>query len=341
MRVRWKWTASVLALSVSLLLMISGLTAAAAQSVDLEKECSITLSGEAFEDMVNANVVMDVYQVAAAQPVPNSNSYSFVPVEGCQGLGIENVGTGEEDSYAVAMKTATAVLNQGMTPAAQSVALGSSAGGLKSGLYLVLLHTQGLESYVQRDANQTVTSTLAHSNEYTYTFAPELVALPNQSADGAWVYDLSGAVKAQQERKSAGLTITKTLEDYNPALGTATCVFDVEAVMDRDGDGVAEKVFSDALSLSFNASGTKSLNVELPIGAQVTVQEVYSGAGYQLSAGEQTQSVTIQGGESAQVHFTNRSSGKLVGGTSVTNHFVYNVSEGHWDWSPLADSTAE
>lgn len=347
MRVRWKWTALVLALSVSLLLMISGLTAAAAESVDLERECSLTLTGEAFEDLANANVVMDVYQVASAQSVSGYDTYSFAPVEGCEGLHLEDVGTGEEDTYTIAVETATAVLKQGMSPAAESVPMGERAEGLKSGLYLVLLHTQGMEDYVQRDAEERVVSTRACSVTYDYTFAPELVALPNKdsgstSGAGEWVYDMQGAVKAQQQRRLVGVEISKTLEGYNPALGTATCVFDVEAVLDQDGDGVAENVYSDALSLTFNESGTKSLIVPLPVGAQVTVEEVYTGAGYELTAGEKQQSVTIRSGDDTPVvHFTNRANGRLVGGTSVTNHFVYSAEEGHWDWKPLADSTAE
>jgi hypothetical protein len=81
--------------------------------------------------------------------------------------------------------------------------------------------------------------------------------------------------------------------------------------------------------------------VNLPVGASVTVTEVYTGSSYQLSAGERTQSVTMGGEESPRVSFTNRWNGEEVGGTSVNNHFVYSAAEGRWDWTPLADSTAE
>ena len=152
---------------------------------------------------------------------------------------------------------------------------------------------------------------------------------------------VTGALKAAQERLNGVLELSKTLESYNPSLGTATFVFDVEADLDRDGDGKAERVYSDVLSLAFSAKGTKTLNVELPVGAQVTVSEVYTGESYERVGGGESQKVTMKDAQSTKVHFTNRWNGGQVGGTSVTNHFAYSAGEGQWIWKPLADSLGE
>lgn len=110
----------------------------------------------------------------------------------------------------------------------------------------------------------------------------------------------------------------------------------MEAELDRDGK--TETVYSDVLTLSFSETGTKTLSVELPIGARVTVTEVYTGASYERSGGAQTQSVTVTADEVARVHFTNRWNGGTIGGTSVTNHFTFSIEKSQWEWKPLADS---
>lgn len=341
---RWKRSAAALLLVVGLVLTLFGLSVSAAQSVDLERSCSLSLSTGAYEDLNNAQVVLDLYRVAEAAPVEGYDTYRFSPAAGLESLGLEDAGLPDTDSQDLAVRTATAVLDQARTPEVQGAGTDTTVSDLKAGLYLVLARGSGVEDYVRRDESGAVTATLAHSDLYDYRFSPELVALPNKeggntAGPGAWIYDLSGSLKATQTRRSGTLEIVKNLESYNAALGTATFVFDVEAELDQDGDGKAEKVYSDALALSFSAAGTKTLEVALPLGAQVTVTEVYSGASYELSGGKRTQSVTVASGEAAQVQFTNRWNGKPVGGTSVTNHFTYQTD--HWEWTPQADSTAE
>lgn len=336
---RWKRSALALFLAVGLALTIFGLSVSAAQSVDLERSCSLSLSTGAYEDLCNAQVVLDLYRVADAVPDQSGSSYGFAPAAGLETLGLEVVGSGQGDAQTLASQAAAAVLDRNMSPVVTAAPADSAVRDLKAGLYLVLARGRDMSDWVRRDESGAVTATVAQSARFVYSFAPELVALPNTESGGGWVYDLTGGLKATQTRKTGVLELSKTLESYNATLGTATFVFDVEAVLDQDGDGTAEKVYSDALAICFSAAGTKTLELPLPVGAQVTVTEVYSGSSYELSGGERTQSAVIGAEEAAKLHFTNRWNGGQVGGTSVTNHFSYQTD--HWDWTPQSDSTAE
>ena len=339
MSLSWKRTGALLLL-VLLLLTAFGPGVRADERVDVNRSCSLRLSTGAVEDLKNAHVVLDLYRVAVAQGV--GNNILFTPVTGLEGLGLENIGRSVEDPHTLAGTAAAAVLDKHIPAAVTGAAADSVIPSLPSGLYLVLARGQDVEDYVIRDANGAVTATVAQSEQCRYQLYPELVSLPYRSdAQSPWVYEVTGALKAAQERLNGVLELSKTLESYNPSLGTATFVFDVEADLDRDGDGKAERVYSDVLSLAFSAKGTKTLNVELPVGAQVTVSEVYTGESYERVGGGESQKVTMKDAQSTKVHFTNRWNGGQVGGTSVTNHFAYSAGEGQWIWKPLADSLGE
>ena len=323
-------------LTALLLLAMLALGASADRSVDLSRFCSLHLSTSATADLKNAHVVLDLYRVAEAGQ--SGEQVRFNPVTGLEGLGLENVSESGTAPQSLAGQTAAAVLDKSLPAVVTGAAADTAIPGLTSGLYLVLARGESVTDWLLRDASGSVTATVAESEQYRYQFAPELVALPCRPDGGTeWIYDLTGSLKATQERKGGVLELSKTLESYNPALGTATFVFDVEAVLDRDGK--TETVYSDVLTLSFSETGTKTLSVELPIGAQVTVTEVYTGASYERSGGAQTQSVTVTANKAAQVPFTNRWNGGTIGGTSVTNHFEYSVEKSQWEWKPLADST--
>ena len=109
-------------------------------------------------------------------------------------------------------------------------------------------------------------------------------------------------------------------------------------------------MYSDVVSLVFDAAGTKSVTIEnIPAGAQVTVTEVYSGASYSLTADTaQTQQVQIvadgEEGAPVSVSFENEYNESLNGGSSVENHFNYTepadpADTGTWSWEQRIDST--
>ncbi len=73
MRIKWRSLAGPLlafALAAGMILAAPGLSGAA-RAVDLDTQCSLTISPGSleFEDLAEANVVIDLYKVADAVPV--------------------------------------------------------------------------------------------------------------------------------------------------------------------------------------------------------------------------------------------------------------------------------
>jgi len=103
----------------------------------------------------------------------------------------------------------------------------------------------------------------------------------------------------------------------------------VEAVLN------GQTVFSDVAHLPFSGPGRQTARVEnIPMGAQVTVTEVYSGAVYTAQANTQTTAVGADG--RASVDFTNNYDSSNKGGGTVVNQFDYSTENG-WRWTQAAD----
>lgn len=179
-----------------------------------------------------------------------------------------------------------------------------------------------------------------YTDEYQYTFLPYLVSLPNNSYDASipdsrdeWDYEPSVGLKPRQNTLYGNLLIRKRLDTYNPALGEAMFVFRVEARKDLDHDGEKEIVYSNVVGLEFGESGQKEAVIEnIPAGAEVTVEEVYSGSAYTLLGTEKIQATVIRPENSteewATVDFTNTYDNRITYGTGAVNRFAYN--DGGW-----------
>ncbi len=182
----------------------------------------------------------------------------------------------------------------------------------------------------------------AESEEYAYTFLPELVSLPTKEAvdgvintanPGEWIYDATVTLKPEQAPRKGSIKIVKGLEGFLNGK-PATFVFEIKAV--RKG----EVVFSNVYSITFDGAGTQELLVEgIPLGSEVTVTEVYSGASYKLaSSGEITQTL-----ESVDIvpefRFTNEPDRYRDGG-AITNIFEYD-EEGGWTWHAIPRQEGE
>ena len=175
--------------------------------------------------------------------------------------------------------------------------------------------------------------------EYTYAFTPYLVSLPSHyfytTGQDEWVYDVTAGMKPQQNPRYGSLVIRKTLTSYNATLGSATFIFQVEGVKDQ------ETVLSDVVSLVFDGTGTKSLEISgIPAGTEVTVTEVYGSANYDPVSPE-TERVTIladgEEGSPVTVEFVNDYNGKMSPGSGIVNHFEYDG--GVWNWQRQADNS--
>lgn len=132
----------------------------------------------------------------------------------------------------------------------------------------------------------------------------------------------SGYVITNTHSPMGDLRIEKSLPVYK-AEAEGYFVFSIKAV--KDGKTVYEGVEE----LTFTEAGEKSITIEgkIPVGAEVTVTESYTGAGYELSS-EKTVKVIIKGtkesGSPATVAFENKAGDSFVSGSGITNEFTYN-----------------
>ena len=311
--------------------LVSHVTAATA--VETGRECSVTveLDGSS-EELKSLSIPVKLYRVAE---VSESGNYTMLP-------GYESLKLSEVDSDTSAQeweekaKTASDLVKEQTPEADAELTITGGTGtedGLPTGMYLV-------------EAEE------VQSPEYTYTFSPFLLSLPNNyygsGGSDDWVYDVTTGLKPDQEERLGDLEIEKTLTSYNATVGGATFVFSVEAVKED------EVVYSDVVSVAFDRAGTRQILVEdIPAGSEVTVTEVYSGSSYEnTGAASQTVEILADGtaGSPVQVSFTNTYDHGLNGGSGVVNHFDYTEEEGAreagqsgsgtWEWNQLRDNTA-
>lgn len=210
-----------------------------------------------------------------------------------------------------------------------------TAQGLETGLYLVWVEP-------------------VDTAYYSYSFVPYLISLPNNyynPADGTgsdeWIYGddpdrpVYVGLKPEREDRYGDLVIEKSLTSYNETLKGASFVFEIRAVKD------SALVYSDVVSFVFDGHGTQRVQVEhIPAGADVTVTEIYSGAGYVPTDGGAVKTTVIQAdSDRAAVSFENEYDGTLNGGgASVVNHFTYEKDENGTEelkWEKLESSNAE
>lgn len=308
-------SAIFLALAVAFsVFALPGVWAANAIQVD-RTDCSVEFSvGSDYTELQKSDVTIDLYKVAS---VDKSGEYTVVKdFKGLDvsGLSIEDK-AGSAGEWAKRAETAAQMAKAGsITPKKVVTKNGTvTASKLETGLYLIC-------------PEQVVT------DNYTYTFAPSMVSLPNNYyGDGGsdtWVYNLTGengiTLKPEQHERFGDLLINKTLTALNATSGDkATFVFQIDITK---ADGTTQ---SKVEALTFDAAGKQSAKITgLPAGAQVKVTEVYSGASYKLTSmnGVQTtitanDEYSADGAPTAEVSFINETDGRTNGGYGVVNHF--------------------
>ncbi len=354
-----KWTRTLTALAAAGLMLILPLTGSAAGIVNLTRPCSLTVypagteNAELTEDLEEADVVVDLYMVGSAVGNNGYDGYTYQMLSPFTGLKVESDIT-QEGWKMLAEDAAEIVLqrNSGAAPIVKGAKAGARISDddegrtLQAGLYLVIARGADVEDYVvtvEEEGADPHLATVAYSDTYQYTFMPQLVSLPGKDADengvvssanpGDWIYNFTMYLKPVQEVRRGSLDIIKDLLTYETS-DTATFVFEVEAV--RDG----RIVYSNVVSLSFTAPGQKHVLIEnLPVGAQVTVTEVYSGSSYDLVS-PASGTVTISAAEVVSVTFENDYDERVNGGHGITNHFAYDPDNG-WEWTQMADNAAE
>ncbi len=335
-----------------------------AEAVDFNQKCSVTVeptdpkNEQMTADLKNADVVIDLYQVAKAVPVEGYDTYTFEFLSGYEKLEeIYDKAPENADWRKMAQSAARYALeNADPVTGGKGAPVYSPVGDLECGLYLLIARGNGIEDYTteitQEDGAKDI-ATVAHSQEYTYTFAPELISLPSKqienadetvdnttAGNGAWQYSMNVKLKPLQERRYGPLRIIKTLESYEMG-DPATFIFHITAKYNG-------KEYKDVVSITFtpeDVEGQKSYLLEdkIPVGAEVIVEEVYHGGNdyEQVSISPANGTVTIAPADEANpdnvvsVEFTNRYKDTDHGSGSVTNEF--NHTENGWQLRQVYD----
>lgn len=291
-----------------------------------------------------------------------------------------------------------------VAPVKGGQAIDEAIEGLETGLYLIVARgadLTALEDYritiestkeekdpdsgeVKTEKEERI-ATIANSKEYTYVFAPQLISIPMRgeagkpldvkekdyltSDTGDWIYELNVHLKPQRVERYGSLRIIKNLQDFAVVEGEqpkpVTFVFEITW---KEGNPPDETEHRKVESLTFTGAGEQEIIVErIPAGADVTVTEVYSGAGYEI-VGDRSHTVTIEadeikngvavvkkngeveeiayirngsadtgntGGQAPaanikSVRFENRYGGEQKQGSGIKNRFIF--ENGKWEW---------
>ena len=315
--------------------------AKAANAIDTDAECSIEFDIGGSSELLNDGVTVQVnlYKVAS---VDESGNYTVT--DAFTGLDLSSVSADDLDkaaaTWAKRAETAQGKLtdsegNPVVEP--KTVTLQNGKGykdKLETGLYLV-------------DTPKVITT------NYTYTFKPYLVSLPTNnyySGNGAsddWIYNLTGSnavgLKPEQHVRYGDLVINKELVDHNATFGNnATFVFQIDiTTLDKKKETRIEE-------LTFSAAGNDSVTItKIPAGSEVVVNEIYSGASYQLTSDRNQINQTVKiiatdekeagkAGAAVEVSFTNEHNGRTNGGYGVRNNFKLDKNNQYQYTQPAA-----
>ena len=288
-------------------------------------------------EYADANVVLDIYCVG----IHNGSGYNLT--DAFASLNLSDVDfLDPEDVSALAQDAAKIVFAEGSiaVPVKEAAQLDVTIQDLPLGLYLILPHGSDLtrQQYCKtirtEDGGEKLV-TIARTNTYEYRFSPILFAMDYDNAD------VEIQIKAEWAERYGRLRIPKKLQAYNSA-HPATFVFHV---VGEDDAGTV--VFETMTGLTLSGTGAGYVDVDhIPVGATVTVTEIYDGSDLTYVSGPDPESVVIESEELTEVTigasdgtlpapkqsvtFVNTYDYHEEHGFGFTNQFRYNGST--WEW---------
>ena len=303
--------------------------AKAASAIDTDAECSIEFDiGGNSSELLSASIPVNLYKVASVDVSGN-----YTATDAFTGLKLSSVSADNLADATAEWKKRANDAKEMLTDSdgktvvepTQTITLTNNPNDdhtitrLKTGLYLV-------------DTPKVITP------NYTYTFTPYLISLPtnnyynNDHTNDEWIYNLTGSnavgLKTEQHVRYGNLVINKELVDHNATFGDeATFVFQIDI---EKPDGKKETRIEE---LTFSAAGKNSVTItKIPAGSEVVVNEIYSGASYQLTSDRNQINQTVKiiatdekeagkAGAAVEVSFTNEHNGRTNGGYGVRNNF--------------------
>ena len=307
--------------------------ALAASGLDPSIPCSLTvhIPEEYVDELKDLAEKVTLYRIASVSADVQFTLLS--PFDDVSGLDVTDLSTAEKLEQVAALTAEAVKTAKADGKELEKYEIEIPAGAVKatndnlpSGLYLML-------------ADAIVT------DDSSYSAMPFAIVLP-QTGDGFWQYLVASYLKIEKDNKLSKIIITKSLDnwyDINEGYDTkdvnTVFIFDVVA---RVGDRV---VYSDVLTMNFKGPGTKSLEIDgLPIGATVTVKEVYSGGEYELKTGDKEQTLEVKGPalnedeeeftDWTTFRFGNTLNRHLITSGGVVNYFE-KAGEGWKGWVPV------
>ena len=369
-------TQRILAALLSLVLLLA--LAPAGWAVDLTTpntvEINLVSQQDYAADIVKADITVDFYLIAVAEPVTGYDTYSLKVNDAYKDLSVKttddqgdpatstlaaelekqvNAEHPSFDEIVESLAEATLKAENEPGPAEATVTVSEdkktiTASELDAGMYLMVPHgtikagteitaKTGDTGYVKtiktsEDAAAPVLyRTRAFSEDYEYTFKPQLVTVPGKEIktgegssatsvpkyyktdEGTWTNTVPVVVKVERESRYGDLKIVKTLTTF-AGPDPASFVFKITW-------GNEERY----AEITFEADGTKEYTLlkEIPVGTSVTVTEVHTGRQYTgAPTGDTTVTIVALDAQDAPatVGFTNDHSGP-GGGYGAVNRF--------------------
>jgi len=321
---------------------------------------SVASSSEYAEDVAGASVVTDLYQLAAAVPMQGSDGYGYDFLPAYAGITIGDITMADlysgtvsltEEQWQELAQQAAQIVRSAGDQAAGIIRLGNPEGqtvsGLDAGLYLIIAHGADIAGYWSEAIDETgkkETVTIAQSGNYTYSFAPAVIALPTKNAAsdapgmpdirsdgsyGEWIYDASASLKPEMTPRYGGITIVKNIDQFSGD-EEVTFVFRITATGEFPDN--RQYSYSNVAAISFLPStGLSSSTVVEGIraGAEVTVEEIYTGLKYTAGALTPPASTTVTADRTDALVYTVSNSflSDGPGGHGIQNHFTYESAE--------------
>ena len=318
--------------------------AKAANAIDTDAECSIQFDiGGNSSELLSASIPVNLYKVASVDVSGN-----YTATDAFTGLKLSSVSADNLADATAEWKKRANDAKEMLTDSdgktvvepTQTITLTNNPNddhtitGLETGLYLV-------------DTPKVITP------NYTYTFTPYLISLPtnnyynNDHTNDEWIYNLTGSnavgLKTEQHVRYGNLVINKELVDHNATFGDeATFVFQIDI---EKPDGKKETRIEE---LTFSAAGKNSVTItKIPAGSEVVVNEIYSGASYQLTSDRNQINQTVKiiatdekeagkAGAAVEVSFTNEHNGRTNGCYGVRNNFKLDKNNQYQYTQPAA-----
>lgn len=326
-------TAVLLVLAVLALMMSVADTAQAVSGFDADRPCNLTVHTAYY--IPDERVQIDLYKIASVEEADGeivfkpTVAYTDIASKLNQASSLES-----RDLSGLAQEAAQVALNAENPEPVSYTFDGVNAVpcfNMESGAYLIIIHGEE-ENYVKTltddEGNEHLATTVT-GEANVYIVNPSIVILPRIEQYNT-VYDVGIVTKAEPWIRYGSLEITKILTGFVGG-SPATFVFQIEATLN------GQSVYSDVIDITFTDAGDKSVVIDnLPVGAEVVVTEVYSGACYRLVS-DATQTVQISVEECSYVSFTNEPTGTKIKGGGITNRFSY--GENGWDWTPVPHSS--